>query len=179
MMLLGKTLSWFLPKCVKNTHDCIARLSRNTAANAIKIREHCEKHRDGVQIRKSLILIIACYNKNVCAYVGIMTNMWEQPWESMCRNNDEYTWMQLGLINNQWLRGTQTIVVHDDVIKRKYFPRYWPFVRGIHRSPVNSPRKGQWRGALMFFFHLRLNKSWVNNREAGDLRRIAPIITSL
>ena len=30
------------------------------------------------------------------------------------------------------------------------FPRYWPFVRGIHRSPVNSPHKGQWRGALMF-----------------------------
>ena len=32
---------------------------------------------------------------------------------------------------------------HDDVIKWKHFPRYWPFVRGIHRSPVNSPHKGQ------------------------------------
>ena len=30
------------------------------------------------------------------------------------------------------------------------FPRYWPFVRGIHRSPVNSPHKGQWCGALVF-----------------------------
>ena len=39
---------------------------------------------------------------------------------------------------------------HDDVIKWKHFPRYWPFVRGIHRPPVNSPHKGQWRGALMF-----------------------------
>ena len=38
---------------------------------------------------------------------------------------------------------------YDDVIKKKYFPRYRPFVRGIHRSPVNSPHKGQWRGALM------------------------------
>ena len=28
----------------------------------------------------------------------------------------------------------------------------------IRRSPVNSPHKGQWRGALMFFFDLRLNK---------------------
>ena len=36
---------------------------------------------------------------------------------------------------------------HDDVIKWKYFPRYWPFVRGIHRSPVNSPYKGQYREA--------------------------------
>ena len=32
---------------------------------------------------------------------------------------------------------------HDDVIKWKHFPRYWPFVRGIHRSTVNSPHKGQ------------------------------------
>ena len=39
---------------------------------------------------------------------------------------------------------------HDDVIKWKHFPRNWPFVLGIHRSPVNSPHKGQWRGALMF-----------------------------
>ena len=30
---------------------------------------------------------------------------------------------------------------HDDVIKWKHFPRYWPFVRGIHRWPVNSPHK--------------------------------------
>ena len=46
---------------------------------------------------------------------------------------------------------------HDGVIKWKHFPRYWPFVRGIHRSTVNSPHKGQWRGALMFFY-LGLNK---------------------
>ena len=39
---------------------------------------------------------------------------------------------------------------HDDVIKRKPFPRHWPFVRGIHRSPVDSLQKGQWHGALVF-----------------------------
>ena len=37
---------------------------------------------------------------------------------------------------------------HDDVIKLKHFPHYWPFMREIHRSPVNSPHKGQWRRAL-------------------------------
>ena len=26
-----------------------------------------------------------------------------------------------------------SIVLPDDVIKSKHFPRYWPFVRGIHR----------------------------------------------
>ena len=30
---------------------------------------------------------------------------------------------------------------HDDVIKWEHFPRYWSFVRGIHRSPVNSLTK--------------------------------------
>ena len=60
---------------------------------------------------------------------------------------------------------------HDDVIKWKHFPRYWPFVRGIHRSPVNSPHKGQWRGAFMFSFICAWINRWVNNREGGDLRR--------
>ena len=60
---------------------------------------------------------------------------------------------------------------HDDVIKWKHIPRYWPFVRGIHRSPVNSPHKGQWRGALMFSLICAWLNGWVNNREAGDLRR--------
>ena len=46
-------------------------------------------------------------------------------------------------MNAQW------IILHNDVIKWEHFPRYLPFVRGIHRSSVNSPHKGQWRGALM------------------------------
>ena len=60
---------------------------------------------------------------------------------------------------------------HDDVIKWKHFPRHWPFVRGIPRSPVNSPHKGQSRGALMFSLICAWINGWVNNREAGDLRR--------
>ena len=63
------------------------------------------------------------------------------------------------------------ITYHDDVIKWKHFPRYWPFVRGIHWSPVNSPHKGQWRGALMFSLICVWINACVNNREAGDLRR--------
>ena len=59
--------------------------------------------------------------------------------------------------------------IHDDLIKWKHLPRYWPFVRGIHRSPVNSPHKGQWCGALMFSLICVWINDWVNNREAGDL----------
>ena len=51
------------------------------------------------------------------------------------------------------------------------FPRYWPFVRGIHRWPVNSPHKGQWRGTLMLSLICAWINGWVNNRDAGDLRR--------
>ena len=36
---------------------------------------------------------------------------------------------------------------------------------------VNSPHKGQWRGALMFSLICAWINVWVNNGEAGDLRR--------
>ena len=42
---------------------------------------------------------------------------------------------------------------------------------GIHPSPLNSPHKGQWRGALMFFFICAWTNGWVNNRDDGALRR--------
>ena len=48
--------------------------------------------------------------------------------------------------------------------------RYWPYVRGIHQSTVNSPHKGQWRGALMFSLICVWINGWGNNCEAGDLR---------
>ena len=53
---------------------------------------------------------------------------------------------------------TLLFLYHDAVIKWKHFPRYWPFVQGIHRSPVNSPHKGQKRGALMLSLICALNK---------------------
>ena len=42
---------------------------------------------------------------------------------------------------------------------------------GNHWSPVNSPHKGQWRGALMFSLISVWINGWVHNGEAGDLRR--------
>ena len=44
-------------------------------------------------------------------------------------------------------------------------------MREIHRSPVNSPHKGQWRRALISSLICAWTNSWANNREARDLRR--------
>ena len=71
-------------------------------------------------------------------------------------------------MNNDFL---VTSEVYDDVFKWKHFPRYWSFVQWIRRSPVNSPHKGQWRGALMFSLICAWINGSVNNDEAGDLRR--------
>ena len=69
------------------------------------------------------------------------------------------------------------------------FPRHWPFVRGIHRSPVNAPHKGQWPRYWPFVNQLAgrfssqrpetrifsltcaWTNAWSNNRDAGGLRR--------
>ena len=65
-----------------------------------------------------------------------------------------------GITNPRWYTTVHSWWRHQ----WKYFPRYWPFARGIHRSPVNSPHKGQWRGALMFSLIRAWTKGWVNKR---------------
>ena len=42
------------------------------------------------------------------------------------------------------------VLNHDDDIKWKHFRSTTPFVRGIHRLPVDSLHTGQGRGVLMF-----------------------------
>ena len=61
--------------------------------------------------------------------------------------------------------------VHDNAIKQKHFPRYWTFVRGIHRSPVDSLHKDQWRGSFMFSLIYAWTNGCANHCDAGDLRR--------
>ena len=51
------------------------------------------------------------------------------------------------------------------------FPRHWPFVKGIHWTPLDSPHKIQWCGALMYYLVYAWTNGWAKNRDAGDLRR--------
>ena len=60
--------------------------------------------------------------------------------------------------------------LHDDVNKWRHFPRYWPLcgeATGHRWIPCTKASDAE----LWCFFDLRLKKGWVNNREAGDLRR--------
>ena len=83
-----------------------------------------------------------------------------------------------GTYRTFWLGCTPRLIKYNDVMKSKLFPRYWPFVQGIHRSPVNSPHKGQWRGALIFSLIWVWINEWVNNRE-GIWYAIALIMTCM
>ena len=110
----------------------------------------------------------------------LLVTTWDLSWKF-----DESSFLPFfrKVLNKQTDKGTAVTAkrssLHDDVIKWKHFPRYWPFVWGIHRSPVNSPHKGKWRGALMLPLICTRINGWVNNGEAGDLRRIVPFMTSL
>ena len=59
------------------------------------------------------------------------------------------------------------------------FRCHWPFVRVIHRSPVNYPHKGQWRGALMFSLICVGINGWVKIVSLVIWDAIVPIMTSL
>ena len=91
-----------------------------------------------------------------------------QPWYTSHQNLlNVWNGMKFRRHFDRW----HVVPTHDEVIKRKHFPRYWSFVREIHRSPVNSPHKGKWRGALVYSLICAWMNNSVNNRQAGDLRR--------
>ena len=80
-----------------------------------------------------------------------------------------------------WRHQMETFSVTDPLCGEftGHFRRHWIFVRGIHRSPVNFPHNGQWLGALMFSLICALTYGWVNNRDAGDLRRTHYVVTGM
>ena len=100
---------------------------------------------------------------------GIYRSPVDSPHKGQC---DAELWCFL------WSAPEQTVektidTPHDDVIKWKHFPRNWPFVRGIHRSPVNSLHTKASDAELWCFLwsvpEQTVEKN--NNRDPGDLRR--------
>ena len=66
-----------------------------------------------------------------------------------------------------WARSSETWWRHQ----MERFSALLALCAGNSPVPVNSPRKGQWRGALMFSLIYVWINGWVNNHEAGDLWR--------
>ena len=107
----------------------------------------------------------------LCDILDISTQIFELPNYASAAFKVAVWFVLCGIFDICMIQYNVTAICdRDEVIKWKHFPHYWPFVRGIHRSPVNSSHKGQWRGALMFSLICVWINGWVNNREAGDLR---------
>ena len=114
---------------------------------------NCLFRRRSKKTSKLRVTGLCAGNSPVTGIFSVRKGRWSNPWSIMIFSDI-----------------SPAILNHDDVIKWKHFPHYWPFVRGIHWSPVNSPHNGHWHGALMFSLICAWLNGWVNNREAGDLR---------
>ena len=89
-------------------------------------------------------------------------------------NNVSYLWFNSGVLAVfvEHLRISRTIFLYTWWRQQMdTFSALLALCAGIHRSPVNSPHKGQWRRALMFSLICARINGWVNNCEAGDFRR--------
>ena len=95
------------------------------------------------------------------------------PWRYRCNLDNEWFTVPFNFDQGQYALALHHVMsstathTHDDFIKWKHFPRYWPFVLGHRWIP---PTKGG-RGALMFSLISAWINGRVNNRKACDLRR--------
>ena len=126
---------------------------------ADKITWHIERYGD-----LCIKLLEYQINKNIKCCKGIKDINYIQQSSSTKRGLTIFKNAELSILRDD-------TILHYNVIKWKYFPRYWPLVWGIHRSPLNSPHKGQWRRVLVFSLIFARINGLVNNRKAGDLRR--------
>ena len=127
--------------------------------NAISLYYHHSVRKFGLQHSNSPAILRSCWD--LC--IIFVDNNRQDKFGQRHENGLKEDYKLSGFLATLFITST----CHDDVIKWKHFPRYWSFVWGIHRGPVNSPHEGQWRGTSMC---ASIN-SWVNDGEASDLRR--------
>ena len=77
-----------------------------------------------------------------------LTSLWWRPCHACLRRN----WL--------WKRFSNTAKVrcHSYVMTWKHLLHYWPFVRGIHRPPVDPPHEGPVIRSFIFFYVAILSK---------------------
>ena len=115
---------------------------------------------------KSLVNRFICDQKSLLAVIHALFYMWY-----IFRARCSWVWFGYGYRHRHCLNDglvNRRLCAFNELTKDR---RYWSFVWGIHWSPVNSPHKSQWRGALMFSLICAWINGSANNREPGDLRR--------
>ena len=100
--------------------------------------------------RSALVVIYEISQRPVQPATKISSNRtFPSQWRQMTKNNAKKYAKSLSIF--VICCGYMSVTIkYDDVIKWKHFPWYWPFVRGIHWSPVTR--------SFDVFFDLRLNK---------------------
>ena len=86
---------------------------------------------------------------------------------SLLWNSTRRFYLNIGLVSKPDLK----ILIPWWCHQMETFSALLALCMGIHWAPVNSPHKGQWRGALIFSWICVWINGWVNNHEAGDLKR--------
>ena len=119
-------------------------------------------------------IIISLYRDWILSAIlsNHITTVLDQQTISQCFLRRNYNYMKF--ITHAHAKTTQPMIclsLQDDVIKWKHFRCCWSFVRGIHRSPVNSPHRTHWRGALMLSLTCPWTNGRINNRDVSELRR--------
>ena len=121
-------------------------------------------------------------------HLALSPRTWSEMWTHHMKPLSKPLWMQGRALSGYWRPWRR----HQGVFRGTRYPDPWEpkqwkwqepagrsraSANGGHRScsskrsPVNSPHKDQWRGALKFSLICARINGWVNNGEAGDLRR--------
>ena len=122
-----------------------------------------------------MLPVLLCFISNrprICEFHRVYIWLWPLtpwPWPWIFKANFQNSHI-LGMAGRwTWNKGMWSISWWHHQMET--FFALLAFCAGNHRSPVNSPLRGQWRRALMFSLICACTNSWVNNRDAGNLRR--------
>ena len=134
-----RSLSKWSPLCPPKLNATLPSLLSRKKIITIVLNDHCA------------CMSISCYTQYNDVWLWIYNDRsnWGVRIRCVQKISMDFIWP-----NN---RDHSDSVYHDDVIKWKHFPRYWPFVRGIHRSVLRS---------FDAFFDLRLN-GWLSKQSWG------------
>ena len=108
-------------------------------------------------------------------YEGHVSNVgvWKETVAISAKSSDWFVEYSSGIRRDWDNKCTEAVAeLQDDVMTWKRFRRCWPFVRGIHRSPVDSPHKGP----VNVFAQA---KCWTSSGVAVDVMHHDAHITSL